>query len=539
MRLFFTSLIVFVSSVISLCQSTTIVPGGGIFNNTDSLAAVQLPKLSYDRIKKIPNPQQGMVVFDSDSKCLRYFDGSKWIRLSDSKSDPFIANGVFSSTELLAGSTSFSSFVNYENSQILQNGESVFFSGITSNTGNGGDPSNNKTLTGLGCINASPAYFPLRTGFIVKYGSRYETLWCMAFSKSNSSGIDSESNVTGISLIGSSLYATGYFNNSLDINGVEVSANGYDSFIAKFNAINGQLIWLKKITNGSGNEKTVAIETDAQENIYVAGNYNSSVTIGNSVTYSHSGNGDFFISKFNSDGNYISSTNVSTIYKDEVNEMIKNDNSTKLLLCGTFQNTVQVGTSSLSGETGNNMFVLSLNLNLLQPSIFGFNTTGKFKIQDIKNLSINDIIIGGNIEGTASADNQSFENDGFVFHLDLSNNSVRKAYKIAKANVKSLFPNGYNSFYCSIDHFGYFSIDQILVPSKLLGSITIIKINNSKIEWFKTLNNDNFSENSLPTPYYNSGNFAYFSGNLIISLTSQFGYNASQNGKLLLATYKE
>src|SRR6218665_648913 len=77
-------IIIFIStSRLLLAQSVTITPG--------TQGNVQMPRLSYDQIIAIPNPQLGMMAFDTTFKCLKYYNGNKWLCTSQTEGDGKLA----------------------------------------------------------------------------------------------------------------------------------------------------------------------------------------------------------------------------------------------------------------------------------------------------------------------------------------------------------------------------------------------------------------------------------------------------------------
>jgi hypothetical protein len=66
------SLIVFYD--VSTAQSSLIEPGN-----------MRLPSLTSSQVLAINSPQKGMLVFDTEAKCVKYFNGTEWICTSSTK----------------------------------------------------------------------------------------------------------------------------------------------------------------------------------------------------------------------------------------------------------------------------------------------------------------------------------------------------------------------------------------------------------------------------------------------------------------------
>ncbi len=135
-------------------------------------------------------------------------------------------------------------------------------------------------------------------GFITKYNGDGVCQWAVRIAGTGyeilySISTDANGNV----------YVAGDFNNTLLLNyDKKLSNTGrMDVFIAKYNS-DGELEWAKKIA-GTTDEYANSISTDINGNVYVAGYYDSpKLTFNNGKTLSNSGNWDGFIAKYNSDG---------------------------------------------------------------------------------------------------------------------------------------------------------------------------------------------------------------------------------------------
>ena len=76
----------------AVAQSVTIRPN-----------VVSNPRLTYDAIAALPNPQEGDTVYDLTFKCLRVYTGSKWVCTFQNPADPTPNMAAIAS----AGGTSF------------------------------------------------------------------------------------------------------------------------------------------------------------------------------------------------------------------------------------------------------------------------------------------------------------------------------------------------------------------------------------------------------------------------------------------------
>ena len=71
-------------SLLLLCCFTTLVIAQ---SSTISSSNIQLPTLTSEQIQAIASPQKGMMAFDSNSKCLKYYNGTEWVCSNQQGSD--------------------------------------------------------------------------------------------------------------------------------------------------------------------------------------------------------------------------------------------------------------------------------------------------------------------------------------------------------------------------------------------------------------------------------------------------------------------
>ncbi len=132
------------------------------------------------------------------------------------------------------------------------------------------------------------------------------------------------------------------------------NASGYDAFIVKFDT-SGTPLW-GTYYGGNFSEGTtaIAINADRYNNIYIAGNTNSSTGISTSGAYQQTRPGaeEGFIAKFNTTGNLIWATYLGTSMNDYINA-ITNDTGGNVIVAGHTQGTTGLATSGTHLQTGN------------------------------------------------------------------------------------------------------------------------------------------------------------------------------------------
>ena len=257
----------------------TTTPHKSAIMELSSTSKAFLPtRMTYSQMLSIPNPQAGMVAYDSDAKTLRVFDGSKWVRLSY-PDDGFEATG---SNELFASIASS-----------LQ--EDYGTSILTDNNGN---------VYVMGTYYDEIAYFGVNTAgtydsdvFVVKMDSIGNVIW--------SRSLGGTKNETGIKMVMTSdnyLIIGGVFDTTTTIGPVNMTGNGNnDCFIAKYD-LNGNFVYTFYMGGDAGGDAVDLLgdlTADNAGNYYVTGSYEGTFRISHlGNTLSPYGKNDVFIAKF-------------------------------------------------------------------------------------------------------------------------------------------------------------------------------------------------------------------------------------------------
>ena len=134
--------------------------------------------------------------------------------------------------------------------------------------------------------------------FVTKYAPGGAWIWTRrAGGASNDQGLAIALDAAGNPIV------TGYFNGTVDFgNGVGVVASGNnDVFVAKYDGSNSAYIWSKTFGNTQQDAGT-GLATDAASNVYATGYFNSSINPGTLLT--SAGQDDIFLVKYNSAGTF-------------------------------------------------------------------------------------------------------------------------------------------------------------------------------------------------------------------------------------------
>jgi|GEM_PF-760381 len=135
----------------------------------------------------------------------------------------------------------------------------------------------------------------------IKAQVKYNYSWVNPFFSTAPSGSDP----SGLSAIDASgnVYIAGSFKNTITIGTtVLTSAGGYDIYLAKYDA-KGKVLWAKR-AGGVDDDVCYAITADAQGNSYLTASYKQTATF-DTITVVSQGYDDFYAAKYDTDGNVV------------------------------------------------------------------------------------------------------------------------------------------------------------------------------------------------------------------------------------------
>ena len=173
--------------------------------------------------------------------------------------------------------------------------------------------------------------------FIVKYDASGNVLWAKrAGGESSDVGNGITCDATG------NIYVTGYYQSAIFAFGKDTlkNAGNTDVFILKYDA-SGKEIWAKSIGE-DGNDAGQSIHTDAANNVFVSGYFQSAtITFGVNIltNSSNKGTSDIFIAKYNATGNVVWAKSAGGTSYD-FGTGISNDANGNVLLTGYFKSPV-------------------------------------------------------------------------------------------------------------------------------------------------------------------------------------------------------
>jgi hypothetical protein len=200
--------------------------------------------------------------------------------------------------------------------------------------------------------------------FVSKLDSNGNYVWA----KSIGGGSTDEGYSTAVDSSGN-VYAAGYFSNSADFDpgaGVAnlTSAGSTDIFVSKLDS-NGNYIWAKSI-GGSSTDIGYSTAVDSSGNVYAAGYFSNSADFdpgAGVANLTSAGSTDIFVSKLDSNGNYIWAKSIGGSSTDIGNSTAV-DSSGNVYTTGSFQDTADfdpgAGTANLTSAGSTDIFISKL-----------------------------------------------------------------------------------------------------------------------------------------------------------------------------------
>jgi hypothetical protein len=225
-------------------------------------------------------------------------------------------------------------------------------------------------------------------GFAAKFDANGNHVWSKRF------GDASEQTVTDVAL-GSTgdILMTGYYTGAIDLGGGPLPAGLYDAFIAKLTP-DGNHVWSIRYGSAQEYDYLRAIASDPSGDVLVAGYFKSSAQ-------------DIVIGKFSGgDGSEVWVKQISASGTQLIFESLETDGAGNVFVAAQFQSTLTLGTTTLTSAGANDVFVAKLDPNgtFLWAKSFGDSAdqvAGAVVVD-----SQGSPVIAGNFQGTLSFDGQ-------------------------------------------------------------------------------------------------------------------------------------
>ena len=231
--------------------------------------------------------------------------------------------------------------------------------------------------------------------FIAKYDQNENLIWAISMGGANSDRV----NDVAVDDNGD-IYITGRFqSNSIDMDPgpgtAEIFANSgtnqWDIFVAKYSA-NGDYLWAFAYGTPNIAEAGNGIDVDNNGDVYVTGIFRDPIDFDpgpGTALLTPNSNGDIFVAKYNTNGDYIWAFNLGASgFDTSAGQAIKADNQGNVYVAGDFEGTVDfdpgTGTTALSGNSLIEGFLAKYNENGDFEWVVGLISGNQNRVHDIE-----------------------------------------------------------------------------------------------------------------------------------------------------------
>lgn len=351
-------LIFLVSSLSSFSQSVTITNTG----ITPNQGGVQ--KLTYDQIRQLPNSQEGDLAYDLTFNCLRHYNGVEWLCVTQENS--LIPNAAI--VKLLSSS-------NVEPTGLeLDSEENIIIIGAFNGTVNFG-------TTSLTSLNSDM--------FMAKYDKQGNEIWALQEGESSISQVLPTQIVLDLS---DNIYVAGSFSGTSKFGVYSFSPSNTNIFLVKYNP--SGLPQIVRSYNSGGLATVTSLSVDISQNVYFAGKFDTSVTLGSS-TFTKSGNDvDGFIAKQNSNGTIGWSHHIICTNEDPIIQLAA-DLVGNVYLAVSHINQFTFLSTNYFSSGGRDFKLFKLNSSGAFQWVEAMSGTGNQSIYGLKTYGNDVVIIGG------------------------------------------------------------------------------------------------------------------------------------------------
>jgi FlgD Ig-like domain len=241
---------------------------------------------------------------------------------------------------------------------------------------------------------------------------------------------------SSIALTDEAIYVTGSFKMSSMFGTTElVSSGGYDIFVGKMD-YSGNWLWAVS-AGGVNNDIASDIAVDNDENICLIGRYNNEINFGSNHLISE-GASDIFVSKLDSDGNWLWAIR-SVGENFDYGESIALDSENNVYITGSFWETATFGDSTFISAGADDFYVSKLNSN--GEWIWSIQGSGEFRDRGFAlNINDNNIFVSGGFNGPTYFGSIALTGDGIddIFVIKLDQDGEVQLIAVAQSSTTSI-----------------------------------------------------------------------------------------------------
>jgi len=275
-------------------------------------------------------------------------------------------------------------------------------------------------LSGLFANVKLTAQVGIRAIFLIKYNSDGQIQWGISISGTgakqvNDIALDANGNIL----------LTGFFQDSLLLpNRALVSMGERDAFVAKYDP-NGQFLWAQQ-AGLEGNSRGVGLATDSENAVVVSGTFDRSIQFGDSLAFmANTSDNDVFVAKYDAAGSLLWAKKAGGVFEDRT-AALATDAEDNIYLTGSFAGRLTLDSTLEILSVGNNDNFYLLRYTPDGAADWA-RSIGSLETEQATSLAIHSstIVVGGYYRGSFEVDGLQLINpgddfDGFVagFSLD-------------------------------------------------------------------------------------------------------------------------
>ncbi len=211
------------------------------------------------------------------------------------------------------------------------------------------------------------------------------------------------------------VYVCGGYDGTVSFGGIYnyTTIGNYDVFTAKYNS-SLAIQWVKS-EGGIGFDVAQKVVTDASGNVFIAGNYNSIINFnGGAIQKTTNGFSDIFIAKYTSAGEITWVNSVGGVNFDYLKDIYHNG-SDALYIAGTYAESTTIGTDNYTSNGNADLFMAKFDNNGVYQSSFSMGGTD----EDATFLSIVEdsqgtLFLVGDFQGTITVNGVDYVSKGQV-----------------------------------------------------------------------------------------------------------------------------
>lgn len=315
------------------------------------------------------------------------------------------------------------------------------------------------------------------------------------------------------------VYVAGSFFNGLKVGDSTYTSGGsYDAFLVKLDK-NGKPTW-SQVGTGSNQQRSKSVEVDDAGNVYWMGDYAASSVIAEKSLSAPGGNVDVFLAKLTSKGYLIRVAGYGGSNFDQSFDIALSGKT--LYIGGLFFNAFKIGTTSVSGSGGYDIFYARFDSTL---SLSWLKSAGSFSGDNLSGMSANskgELFLTGTFSTSFSIGSKSLSGTwGDVFIARVAANSTvvyATALKGPASTFSQIYPKGIHGLDDGSVYLGGHHSSSLVIGSKsysVSGSSDVFVVgydNKGAFQWINRGGNNSaettvgFSVDSVG--YYYVGGFS-------------------------------